>query len=183
MTDWPGPGYTRATISTFSRQCFAAARQISGADPGTASATWPQANITVYYPLLLEAPMLVTKLFWVNGTVVSGNCALAVYKTNTTVNNQSAQLFTTGTTAQAGTSAVQKVTLGTPVLLTPGLYQLGLGCDNTTATFVRNAVSNAVQRAAGCQAEGTYPPPSPSNYQGTGQSYWALCGISNDPTL
>lgn len=183
MGDWPGPAYNKATISTFARECIAAARNISGTDPGTASAVWPQANITVYYPMMLEFPMLVTKVFWVNGTVVSGNCALAIYKSSIAGNTQSEQLFTTGTTAQAGTSAVQKVTLGTAILLTPGLHHIGFGCDNTTATFVRSAMSNNVMKLAGSQAEGNYPPPSPSNYQSTAQAYWVLAGISNDPTL
>lgn len=183
MTDWPGVGYYRHTISSYSMECYGPARITNAADPGEGSATWPQANITIYLPLLLEFPKYVTKLFWVNGAAVSGNCALALYRVDTISQSQAAQLVTTGTTAQATINAVQKTTLGTPILLNPGLYMFGMGCDNTTAQFMRSAMANLPMRIGGAQAEGNYPPPNPSNAQSTGQSYWPLCGISDDPAL
>lgn len=183
MGDWPQNAVMPLTLTSFNRRCLGIARAQSGVDPGTASATWPNANVTLYLPFTLEGMFPVTKAFWVNGTVVSGNCALAIYKMTPLANQQCSTVFTTGTTAQAGTSAIQKVTLGTPVLLTPGVYFFGFGCDNVTATFARNAVSNAQMRAAGACAQGTYPPPALSSQATIAQSYWPLVGISNDPLL
>lgn len=183
MTDWPSNAQLPMTITSFNRRCLGPARAQNGVDPGTASATWPTANVTLYLPFTLEAEFQVTKCFWVNGTVVSGNCALAVYRQTTRANLQAMQVLTTGTTAQAGTSVQQVVTLGTSVLLTPGMYYFGFAADNVTATFARNAMSNAQMRAAGCCAQGAYPPPVATGQAQMSQAYWPLVGISSDPLL
>lgn len=183
MTDWPGVGFTRPTITSFAMECMGPARITNAADPGEGSATWPQANVTIYMPLLLSFPKLVTKVFWVNGTAVSGNCALALYIAYPLGGAQGSQVYTTGTTAQAGTSALQITTLGTPIVLQPGLHYFGFGCDNTTAQFMRSAIPNLPMRIGGAQAEGNYPPPNPSAAQATGQSYWPLVGLSCDANL
>lgn len=183
MTDFPGVGYYRHTISSFSWECIGPAFVANAFDPGEASGAWPTANITMYLPLLLEFPKYVTKVFWANGATVSGNCALALYRVETIGNSHGGQLYTTGSTAQAGTSSLQITTLATPILLNPALYWFGFGCDNTTATFMRSAVGNIPMRIGGAQVESAYPPPHPTNAGAATQSYWPLVGLSDDANL
>lgn len=86
-------------------------------------------NVATYYPIMIDAPILMKKLWWLNGNSVSGNVDIGIYGVG------GGRIASTGSTAQSGTAAVQSVTLGTPLLLTPDLYYMAWVADNTTATL------------------------------------------------
>lgn len=113
---------------------------------GPASAVYPLANLALYFPFVLAEPVLVKKVAWMNGTAVSGNVDVGVY------DEVGTRLFSTGSTAQAGTSAKQEVDI-TDIYLTPGLYYLAIACDNTTATFLRSTQIQEVARILGCMEQ------------------------------
>lgn len=103
------------------------------------SAVWPTANKAFYYPFLVtEAPWTVRRIGVRNGTAVSGNLDVGVY------DSEGNRLVSSGSTAQAGTSATQWLDV-TDTTLLPGLYYLALALDNVTGTFVRLASLTADQ--------------------------------------
>ena len=120
--------------------------QESGRSVGSssaASAAWPSANLAILIPFRLPAPLLVQRLFLLNGATASGNVDIGIYDVAGT------RLVSTGSTAQSGTSAVQSVDV-TDTPLAAGLFYLALAMDGTTGTVQRKTTSNV----ASCKALG-----------------------------
>lgn len=186
MTDWPGRGRLRLTLSSCAANSIQAGIAGSGGIPPVASAVWPTANLGLFVPFTLHSPFYVTKLFWLNGTVVSGNVDLGIYQEHS-ITDQAATLLTeTGSTAQAGTSAIQVVTLGTPIMLSAGNYSWCLASSTVVATFGRVALSQQTTQLIGGSGQQPTSIPMPatnSGIVGVGQGYWPICGMSNDPNL
>jgi len=90
---------------------------------------WPNANEAVYVPFVIAAPYLVRTLWWYNGGTAAGNVDIGIYTAGGTL------LANAGSTAMSGTQVVQAVSLGTPLLLAPGTYYLGLVSSSATAVF------------------------------------------------
>jgi hypothetical protein len=88
---------------------------------------WPGALRILYIPVLLEHPMQVTEVFWRNGGTVNGNVDVGVY-TDTGI-----RLGNAGTTAQAGASAVQSVSVS--FLAPRGVLYMAFTTSSTSATF------------------------------------------------
>jgi hypothetical protein len=129
-----------------------------------ADIAWPSANLAFYCPVLLEDIVTVYAIGWQNGNAVSGNADAGIYDTNGT------RLLSAGSTAQSGTSAPQVVTLGTPVVLNPGLYYMAAVLDNTTGHIVRCQSGGAVlQRVSGVQQQASaLPLPSTATFAAGG---------------
>lgn len=97
-----------------------------------ASATWPTTNLAILYPFRLALPTTFRSFWILNGSAVSGNFDIAVYDDGggtSTVN----RLASSGSTAQAGTSAPQIV--ASTFTLPAGNFYMALCFDNTTATM------------------------------------------------
>lgn len=133
------------------------------------------ANLAIYFPVIVEAPLLVRKIWTHNGTSVSGNIDLGIYTAG------GAKLYSTGSTAQSGTSAVQSVTLGTPFFLVPDLYYLAIAADNTTATVFGTPHSNEDLRRMGLFTQATaFPLPATATFASNTLAIKApLVGITN----
>jgi hypothetical protein len=92
------------------------------------SITWPVANTAFYMPVVLPWAFPVRRVFWANGSsVTSTNMDFGIYTAEGT------RLYSTGSTAASGVSAVQYVTPGTDLLLSPGTYYFALADSTTTA--------------------------------------------------
>lgn len=107
--------------------------------PG-ASGAWEAANRAVYFPLIVPAPCVIRRLWWVNGASVSASytidCGLyadAGYKPG-------ARIVSTGDTAQGTATNVQFVDVA-DTAIAPGRYWLALACSATGATFFRGAAT------------------------------------------
>jgi hypothetical protein len=85
------------------------------------------ANKILYIPVLLEQPMQVSEVWWLNGGTVSGNVDCGVYTDN------GIRLGNAGTTAQAGPSTNQSVS--TNFLVPRGIVYMALAVSSATATF------------------------------------------------
>lgn len=109
---------------------------LSGAAP--TSATYRAANRAFFYPFYLTEPKVARYLFVVNGTAVSGNIDLGIYRASDSGTAQ--KIITTGSTAQSGTSAAQVVSISATQLAV-GQYYMAIAIDNTTATTYRTAMS------------------------------------------
>lgn len=97
--------------------------------------TWASAvytaNLGVYVPFVLSAPATVAKVWWYNGTVVSGSTDVGVYDVAGTT-----KIIASGAQTNSGTSVLQIIDV-TDTALGIGRYWLALTCDNATQTFFR----------------------------------------------
>jgi hypothetical protein len=98
-----------------------------------ASGTWDSANRAVFVPFRVSRPIYVVNMFVFNGLVVSGNLDIGIYTSDGT------RLVSIGSTAQAGTSAIQTLDI-TDTLLGPGLFYMALVFNNTTARVFQQTV-------------------------------------------
>lgn len=124
----------------------------------TTSSTWVTANTAVYLPFVVYQPLTVVKMAVINGTVVSGNIDVGIYDTG------QHRLVSKGSTAQAGTSAIQSFDI-TDTLLQPGEYYAAVAMDNTTGTLSQYQTSVTLAGAAGCLSQATaFALPDPATF-------------------
>lgn len=143
MSDFPAARLHMPVISSFFSPEAVGTSGLVVNTSATASATWPSANLAIFVPFALAASYLVKSLWWANGTAVAGNVDCGIYSLG------GALLVNAGSTVQAGTSAIQSVTLGTPILLTPGPYYMALACSSSSATIKRGAGNLNAQKILG----------------------------------
>jgi hypothetical protein len=94
----------------------------------TGTGTFDVANRAYYYPIWLAHPIVVTKLWWQNGTTIAGNVDCGLYTDN------GVRLVSTGSTAQTGSLAIQSVDIAdTPI--PGGLVYLAFVASTTAANF------------------------------------------------
>jgi hypothetical protein len=117
----------------------------------TATATFPVANQAYYYPIWLAHPIVVTVLWWQNGTTIAGNVDCGLYSHN------GVRFVSTGNIAQAGSAVIQSVDIpDTPI--PAGLIYLAFVSNSATATF--RAVGAGTGGLAGGYGASTYLQPS-----------------------
>lgn len=117
----------------------------------TLATGWPTANLAIYVPFTVDEAITLLRLFWLNGTAVSGNVDIGVYDDTLT------RLVSAGSTAQASTSVLQFANVA-DTALTAGRYYLGLALDNTTGRIGRltsGLITAEVLRAVGQFQQGT----------------------------
>lgn len=164
----PLPSVNIATLSPLS-----IGPEMSFAVVGTGgSAVWPSANRALFFPFYLGARMTATKIAWINGAAVSGNCDAGIYDLAGT------RLVSSGSTAQAGTSAIQTVDI-TDTILSPGTYYMALAVDNTTAAFMRVGPNALLLAGAGvAQMATAFPLPDPATLAVVAAAYLPYMGVS-----
>lgn len=137
------------------------------------SATWPTTNLALAIPFVLHTTVTVVKMFLYNGATVSGNFDIGIY------NESWARQVASGSTAQAGTSAVQEVNTADTQLVA-GRYYLALNFDNTTATVFRSITAAPYNAMIGMaqQAVGAVTLPNPFVPALIATDFVPLCGLS-----
>ena len=98
------------------------------------SGQWPAAGTVLFMPFFLDAAVTVMKAWWYNGSAVAGNLDLGVYRPD------GSRIVSIGTTAQAGTTAVQTADIADTVL-GRGQYYLALVSDTAGASSLIAGVS------------------------------------------
>lgn len=137
-----------------------------------ASTTWTSANLAYYFPFRMEYPDTARKMWVENGTVVAGNVDVAIYDAS------GARLVSMGSTAQAGTSAVQVFDI-TDTYLAAGRYYMGLALSSATATVIRAAPNLEMERCLGVQQQATaFPLPSTVTFAAVTTAYVPFFGIA-----
>lgn len=130
---------------------------------GASGDGYPAANRAIFVPFRLGFGSTLKRLFWMNGTAVSGNVCIGLYNASFT------RLLTSGSVAQVGTSVVQ-VYDPTDTPLVAGLYYIGIALDNGSGrlafyTFGEGSINDgaAALRAAGVFKQNTaFPLPNPA---------------------
>lgn len=135
MPYWPEAAVGNApVITSFGTQSLGALLAQSNANLSTLSmiTTWPTANKAFIVPFRIRnVPWVARGAFVLNGSAVSGDVDVGIY------DRRGNRLVSTGATAQAGTSAAQRISL-TPTTLQPGLYWMALSVSNTTGRVARS---------------------------------------------
>lgn len=136
---------------------------------------WSVANEAYYYPFYVTIPSTVYKLFWHNGSTLSGNVDCGIY------NDAGTRLVSAGSTAQAGVGATQVVDV-TDTELDSGRYYCALVLDNATGTVFRTqALTGIYNNMTGIQFQGTaFPLPATATFAtpATSRSVVPLCGAA-----
>lgn len=170
MPDFPlSPVLINATtIGTFSRQSIGLDLRGHAASTSTSTA-WPSANLAIYIPVEIYQVVTIVKMAVNNGTAVSGNIDVGIYDVG------GAKLVTKGSTAQAGTSAIQIFDI-TDTLLLPGLYYMAVALDNTTGTLAGWTVATQVAQSMGAfqQASAFALPTSSATFAAFAQTFMPM---------
>ena len=133
-------------ISPYSPESIGVAIAAAGVTAVTFNNNNPTTNKAWFFPFVIGQTITAAKLFILNGTAVAGNIDLGIY------DSTFARLVSTGSTAQAGTSAIQSVDIADTVL-TAGLYYLAYAGDTAAGqTFfgVLSQIAAAAMVSAGC---------------------------------
>jgi hypothetical protein len=123
------------------------------------SNAWPTSNLAIYIPVEIYEPVTIVKMSVNNGSAVSGNIDVGIYDAG------GKRLVSKGSTAQAGTSAIQTFDI-TDTLLLPGLYYMAVALDNTTGTLAGwNSMTSPEQKMVGLYEQGTaFPLPATATF-------------------
>jgi hypothetical protein len=119
----------RVTINTISPEMCG--NSVLGT-PGNSA--WPGANDAMFLPLVLTRPIVVKRLYCMNGNVAGNNVDVGIYTWD------GARIVSSGSTAQSGTTAPQFFDIA-DTYLSPGQYYLALAANGTTATFRRVTIT------------------------------------------
>jgi hypothetical protein len=174
MADFPVSGQHKPVISIAAPEALGVVMGAIGGFAG-ASALWPSANLAIFVPFATRSPYLVRKVWWVNGTAVNGTTDVGIYSVGGT------RLVSSGATTQAGTSAIQSVTLGTPFLLAPGSYYMGMSASTgTTCQYFRMQPTLIQMQFMGMgQMASAHALPSTITIATVANLYQPLFGIAN----
>lgn len=143
-----------------------------------ASTAWPTSNLAMFFPVEVYQPITIVKMMVNNGTAVSGNIDVGIYDASGN------KRVSAGSTAQAGTSAIQIFDI-TDTLLFPGLYYMAVALDNTTGTLSGWSTPNAIDLApAGIfQQASAFALPSPATFAVTAQVFIPLISMTPKVTI
>lgn len=172
MADWPNALMPPAPVITpFALESLGIALGAQNNGLVTAaSAAYPSANLALFLPFLLGSPTTVTKLCVVNGGTASGNVDVGIYDAVGT------RIASAGSTAQAGTNALQAFDI-TDVVLGAGLYYLAVAKDDTTGTILRVNPVAEILRAFGCfQMASAFPLPATATFATIAQAFVPAIG-------
>lgn len=170
MADWSQvQEYNPVVLSTISRGALG--DEIAAGGLGPASAAWPAANRAIAIPFVVYTPLIVVKMLIVNGSVASGNLDLGIY------DDQQHLLVAKGSTAQAGTSAVQALDIA-DTTLQPGRYYMACAMDGTTGTVMSMANAIPLCRAFGVLSQSTAFPLADATWVAAQDAYIPYIGIT-----
>jgi hypothetical protein len=144
MSDWPAtPLYPLVTITPFALEANQY-RVSNSTNPSVAVSTaWPTANLALYFPFWLSIPVTIVKMFTVNGATASNNIDVGIY------DSAGARLVSIGTTALAGTNAIQEYNI-TDTQIGPGKFFLAIAMNGTAGTLsMINTPPAPLQRGGG----------------------------------
>jgi len=135
------------------------------------STAWPSASRAVFIPFTISERHTYLRACLANGATLSGNFDIGVYSMAGT------RLFSTGTTAQAGSASLMRV-VTINWTLDPGNYYLALVVDNTTATVIATPPSASNLRSNGCkQMAAAFVLPSTATFAAYASGFLPVFGI------
>jgi hypothetical protein len=141
-----------------------------------ASAVWYSANGAMYMPLQLSSYYNLKSMFLFIGATNTGNGDIGIYSADGT------RLWSHGGAALGTANTLDIRTLGTPMLLPPGSYYIGVALSSASGTlFHRSNYGRAgMIRLAGIVSQATaYPLPATMTAAVSTQTKVPVCGIAS----
>lgn len=137
-----------------------------------ASTAYPAANLALYIPFCIAAPMNVRAVYWGNGTTVGGNIDVGIY------NEDATKVVSLGSTARGAVSSTVTTTGLTDTIVGAGRYYMGFLLDST-ANMQAFAPAAGLCESMGIleQAVGGATLPSPATFAVTTRAYIPVFGI------
>jgi len=129
------------------------------------------ANTILYLPLRLPFAYPLKRVFVANGSTANGNWDVAL------LSPDGGRLCSAGSTAQAGTNALQYASID--MLIPPGAYYLALGLSSATGTVFRSTgLTTNRTRLLGVLQQATFPIPAAATFAAAAQGFWPLFGLT-----
>jgi hypothetical protein len=173
MSDWPDDQLP-LFLSTFSSYGPLPVIRLAQGSTQAVSITW-SANRAVYMPMIIPWEYPVKRVWWCNGSVIGNNVDFGIYSPS------GARLYSTGSTAQVGTSVPQYVTPSVPFVLPAGMYYFAYACDTSNANRAfGNVVTTAANGAVGglLSQASAFALPATATFATYGTPGLELCGIT-----
>ena len=174
MSDWPNGGPMPQIISTYTQNITAMtqARNLANSPGGPSVTTWV-ANYVVYMPVWIPWPYPVNRVFWGNGSTASNNMNFGIFTST------GKRIYSTGSTAQSGASALQFVTPGSKFTLAPGMYFFALTNDSTTNRVYGGVMTILHQQQCGVLGQAAnFALADPATMATPTQALYGLCGVT-----
>lgn len=172
MSDFPRSGPIPPIISTYTQNISPAAvlRNLA-TSIGPSSIAWV-ANVAVFAPMWIPWPYPVSRVFWGNGSTAGGNVNFGIFRPS------GVRVYSTGSTAQVGTSNIQFVT-PTPFVLTPGTYYFAVVADGTTNRLQGFAATALQSQQCGVfQQASNFALADPATFATPASTVYGLCGVT-----
>lgn len=163
-------------IHPFSPEAMSGFAAVGGNAGSWASATYPSANLALFYPFVLTEPATAVQLWAYNGATASGNLDLGIY------NAAGAKLVSKGSTAQAGTNDLQRLDITDTVLPSGQVLYMAIAFDGTVGTLFRLPANTATTqlRALGMfEMAAAFPLPATATFAVVSTANFIPCmGVS-----
>jgi hypothetical protein len=141
-----------------------------------ASIAWV-ANLASYAPVTLPWPYPVRRVFWANGSAVTGNRSFGIYSADGT------RIYDTGAVVGSGASLLQYTDV-TDFWLVPGAYYFAYSNAGTTnQAWGLTTATAPMLRAAGVLQQATAQPlPATMTGATVTNAVYPLCGVTRTNT-
>ena len=180
MADWTDVILAPFGVSYFNSYCGIHSVGAAMGSLGTpASTAYPAISRAIFIPFRLIAPTRITQLWLYNGATVSGNLDLGIYDAG------GVSLGSIGSTAQAGVSVMQIVSLAAAIRLGVGLFYTAISIDNTTATVYQGGLAAALGIARSkivgmAQQASVFPLPATATFATITSTYLPVIGFISE---
>ena len=173
MPDFPLAQATPLHVSATSRYGCGPELRVAMSTGSPAAFTWT-ANQAIYIPVAIPWPYLVKRVWWYNGsTVTSSNADMGIYTPGGT------KIYSQGSTAMSGTSAVQYANVSTPFVLDAGMYFFAWACNNSTSRAFGWAPTVPQGALCGILSQTTaFALPSPATFATYGAAGVPIFGVT-----
>lgn len=143
-----------ASINTFSEQSVGPSLNALTGGGAPSSAAWPAANDAIFIPIAISQKIVTKQLFFINGSVASGNLDIGLYT------QDGYRLVSSGSSLQTGTNAPQRIAIS-EISLSPGRYYMAAALDNGVGTVFRsNLTTLRLQEIGIAKMETAFPLPT-----------------------
>lgn len=121
MADFPAPPFLYNEAAGVISTASALGGSLSNA--AAASTAWPSANLAIFVPFRLRAPVVVCKLVTGAGATAAGNFDVGIFDA------QGNKIVSSGATAKG--ASVEQISDITDTQIGPGVYYLAMAADGT----------------------------------------------------
>lgn len=137
-----------------------------------ASTAYPAANLALYVPFCIGAPMNIKAVYWGNGTTAGGNIDVGIY------NEDATKIVSLGSTARGTASSTITTTSLADTIIGAGRYYMAFLLDST-ANMQAFAPAAGLCESMGIleQAVGAATLPSPATFAVTTRAYIPSFGL------